>query len=219
MQDRGWPHLQATYDAVAGTYADRFDDELEGKPFDRALLDRVAAQLAGSGTVVDVGCGPGHVGAYLADRGCDVLAVDLSPQMLRVVRERHPQLRVQLGDVRALPLADASCAAVVAFYSLIHVLRAEAPAALTEACRVLRPGGLLVLAVHGGSGELHADDWLDSPVAVDVTLFDADEIVALAGQAGFDECRLTAREPYPTEHPTTRLYLEASRGYSGVTGR
>jgi hypothetical protein len=51
----------ATYDTVAEEYARRIGRELEDKPFDRALLDRFAARMAGQGDVWDLGCGPGHV--------------------------------------------------------------------------------------------------------------------------------------------------------------
>jgi len=68
-EDAGQAGLAAKYDRVAEKYAAAFFDELERKPFDRALLDRFAAAAAGRGRVCDVGCGPGHVGRYLAARG------------------------------------------------------------------------------------------------------------------------------------------------------
>jgi SAM-dependent methyltransferase len=112
-----WTHIATTYDAVADDYADKFSDELDGKPFDRELLDQLARGVAGRGPVVDLGCGPGQIGAYLAASGCDVIGVDLAPGMIRSAREQHPDLRFELGDLRALPLADdswAGCCATAA---------------------------------------------------------------------------------------------------------
>jgi ubiquinone/menaquinone biosynthesis C-methylase UbiE len=65
------------YDEVAETYAERLGDELAGKPLDRALLRAFAEQLAAGapGVVVDVGCGPGHVTAFLA--GCGLAVAGL----------------------------------------------------------------------------------------------------------------------------------------------
>ena len=54
-----------SYDRLAGEYAAEIAEELQHKPYDRGLLDAFA-ESAGGGTVADVGCGPGHVGAYLA---------------------------------------------------------------------------------------------------------------------------------------------------------
>lgn len=211
VNSRGWSHIPATYDVVAGEYAATFSDELDGKPFDRDLLDRLSRDVAGDGLVCDLGCGPGQIGAYLAERGRDVIGVDISPGMLRTARERHPNLRFQLGDMRALPLANASCVAVACFYSLIHIPRAEVPTALTEIGRVLRPNGRLLLAVHGGEGEARVDGWFGHPVTVDLTLFSSDELIGPLNDAGFTDCRATQREPYPSEHQTTRLYIQATR--------
>src|SRR5437773_6198242 len=76
------PGVRASYDRVAAEYAERIAGELAGKPFDRALLDRFADQVRPLGPVCDVGCGPGHVTAYLHERGLDVFGVDLSPEMV-----------------------------------------------------------------------------------------------------------------------------------------
>ena len=55
--------VRDTYDRVAGEYATRIFDELAGKPFDRAILDRLAELALPIGPVCDLGCGPGR--AYL----------------------------------------------------------------------------------------------------------------------------------------------------------
>ena len=83
--------VRATYDAVATAYADRLAAELDRKPFDRWLLDRVAG-LADGLPVVDVGTGPGHVAAYLAAAGADATGVDLSPGMVEEARRRFPDV-------------------------------------------------------------------------------------------------------------------------------
>ncbi len=81
--------VRSSYDAVASDYAEHLFNELQGLPFESWLLDRVVAHAAGS-PVVEVGCGPGHVTAHLADRGADARGVDLSPAMIEVARRRFP---------------------------------------------------------------------------------------------------------------------------------
>jgi trans-aconitate methyltransferase len=61
--------VRRSYDAVAEAYAAGFRDELAGKPQDRALLACLAEQAEPGAPVADLGCGPGHVAAWLADRG------------------------------------------------------------------------------------------------------------------------------------------------------
>src|SRR4051812_39438475 len=79
--------VRATYDAIAEPYARALSDELDGKPIDRALLDSFA-ELVSGGQLLDLGCGPGHVTGYLAERHPDVRGLDLSPEMIRIARER-----------------------------------------------------------------------------------------------------------------------------------
>jgi SAM-dependent methyltransferase len=202
-----WPDIARTYDAVAEDYAAAFAGELAHKPFDRGLLDRFAAAMAGRGPVLDAGCGAaGHVTRYLADRGARIAGADLSARCAQVARGRQPGLPFAAADMCRLPLRGGCLAGVVAFYSVIHLPRTRIPAALAEFRRVLRPGGGLLLAMHGGDGETGAADWFGHPVQVRATLVRPGELTGALGQAGFTVAEQHQRDPYPGEHPTQRLY-------------
>lgn len=201
-----WPDLERSYDAVAEDYAAAFAGELAGKPFDRALLDRFAAMATGS--VLDVGCGSaGHVTRYLADRGLSIGGLDLSRKSIELARARHPDLTFEVGDLRALPVGDGDLGGIVAFYSVIHVPRPELPAVFGEFHRALAPGGLALIAMHGGTGEVGADNWFDRGVSFRATLVELPELADLVQEAGFAIAEQHRREPYPFEHPTPRLYV------------
>ena len=60
-------NTQESYDRVAAEYSQRIGDELDHKPLERQLLDRFAAGV--TGRVCDLGCGPGHIAAYLREQG------------------------------------------------------------------------------------------------------------------------------------------------------
>lgn len=62
---------------------------------------------ADPGPVADLGCGPGKVTAYLADLGVSVLGIDLSPKMIGLARQAHPDLSFKVGSMTAL---RSSCA-------------------------------------------------------------------------------------------------------------
>jgi len=201
--------LASAYDAVAEVYAERFSDELAHKPLDRQLLADLAAELAGRGLVADLGCGPGHVAAHLAALGVETLGIDLSPGMIEVARQRHPDLRFEVGDFLGLSLPDAGLAGAIAFYSLIHVPRGSVGRAASEIRRVLAPGAPLLVAFHAGEGEIHADDFLGKQVSVDVTLFQPDEMAGFLSAAGFRIDRVVTRPPVEGEYPSTRAYVRA----------
>jgi SAM-dependent methyltransferase len=200
---------------AATRYADTFLDELSQKPFDRELLDRFAAVLAGRSTVevpvCDLGCGPGHIGGYLAGRQLPVTGIDLSPAMVAEAGRRFPDLSFRLGDMTALPVDDGSFSAIVTFYAIIHLPRSVVPTALAEMRRALIDGGELLLSAHAGEGTLHADVMLEQPVSLDATLFALDELVELVEGAGFTIREAGQRAPHHEELPTERLYVWAAR--------
>jgi ubiquinone/menaquinone biosynthesis C-methylase UbiE len=113
------------------------------------------------------------------------------------------------GDMRALPFADGALPGIVSFYAIIHLPRAEAVVALREFARVLQPGGELLLAFHGGEGELHNEEWFGESVNVTATLFQPDEMAGYARDAGLAVRELRQRPPYPFEYQSQRVYLLA----------
>lgn len=203
--------VRSAYDAVAATYADELLDELDALPFERWLLDRVIAHANGR-PVVEVGSGPGHVTAYLADRDADATGVDLSPEMVAEARRRFPHLRFEVGDLRRLgrPPASSGWAAVLGWYSLIHLAASELPEAISALTRPLDPGGWLVLALHAGDEISHVDELLGHEVNLDYVLHDPAYIVSVVEGAGLIDTEWYLRGPIATRAETTRrLYVIA----------
>lgn len=213
MDDQSLADLRATYDRVADEYARRIADELRHKPFDRAWLDRLAAEVRGRGPICDLGCGPGHVARYLRDQGAEVLGVDLSPGMLAQARRLNPDIPFQLGNFLALTgVPDGAWAGIAAFYALIHAPREAVTAVLRELRRVLQPDGRLLLAFHLGQEVRHLDEWWEQPVSADFVFFETDEMIGYLRAAGFELEAAAERAPYPdVEHQSRRAYLLARR--------
>src|SRR5690349_18425427 len=109
----------------------------------RDVLDEILPD--GAPVVVDVGCGDGSLVRHLARRGAHAIGVEVGEEPLRRARAHEPAggERYEQGVAQALPLDDASADAVVFANSLHHVPGDALDAALSEAARVLRPGGLL----------------------------------------------------------------------------
>ena len=208
------PHMntQTSYDRVADEYVRRIFEELQHKPLDRHLLDRFAASVRDVGLVCDMGCGPGHVARYLHERGVRVCGIDLSAELVERARRLTPGIEFRQGDMMALEIPDETWAAVVAFYSIIHIPREAMVRTLRELRRVLRPGGLLLLGFHIGDDTIHLDDWWGHQVCVDFFFFRPVEMAGYLTLAGFEIEETIEREPYPdVEHQSRRSYIFARR--------
>jgi SAM-dependent methyltransferase len=204
--------FQTSYDLVADEYVRRIFEELHHKPLDRQLLDRFAASVRDLGPACDMGCGPGHIARYLRDRGVEVCGVDLSPAMVERARRLTPGVEFRQGDLMTLDEADGAWAGIAAFYSIIHIPRGDLAQALREFWRVLRPGGILLLAFHLGDDSIHLEEWWGQKVCVDFFFFRSDEVATYLREAGFDIEEIIEREPYPDiEHQSRRAYIFARR--------
>lgn len=201
-----------SYDRIADEYAARIADELAGKPLDRALLCAFAEQVAPLGRVADIGCGPGHVAAFLAERSVEVEGIDLSSAMIAQARGRFPALSFAQGDMRALAAADATFGGITAFYSIIHLAEDELVPTFQEWWRVLRPAGLVMVAFHIGDTIAHFDEWWQQPVDLDFHFLPVERVTAALAQAQFTIEATTQRAPYPgVEHPSQRGYVLARK--------
>jgi len=198
---------------VAPAYADWLTAELDGKPFDRWLLDRVA-DLAGGAPVADVGTGPGHVAAHLAAAGADVAGIDLSPRMVDEAQRRYPHLTFQVGDLTGLlrPSSATGWGAITAWYALVHLAGSELPHAIASLTRVLGPGGWLALAVHAGDEVRHAEELWEQEVDIDFVFHDPAQVLSAVRAAGLVDVEWYLRGPYAgAEEETERLYVLARR--------
>lgn len=208
MADPNAAAIRAGYAPVARAYREHLHDELAGKPLDRAFLTALAERCAG--TIADVGCGPGHVTRYLADRGATAVGLDLSPEMIAEARASYPDLAFTVGDLFALPYDALS--GIVAFYAIVHLAPEDLTAAFTSFHRALAPGGLVALAFHIGREVVHVDALFGCATSLDFRMHEPAQVIASLAAAGFTlEARLE-RAPYPdAEHPTQRCYLLARK--------
>lgn len=131
------------------------ESEVE-RAIDRALGKRPLGRL------VDIGTGTGRMIELFGPRSAHAIGIDRSSDMLRVARVKLQAAGIQSslrqGDMYALPLADQSADTIV-IHQVLHYAHSPA-AAISEAGRVLAPGGTLLIvdfAAHGRE-ELRATD-------------------------------------------------------------
>jgi SAM-dependent methyltransferase len=114
-----------------------------------AFLGRLRDE--GGARLLELGAGTGQDSVFFRDQGLDVVAVDMSPQMVARCREKGIDARVM--DLLHLDFAPESFDAVYSLNCLLHVPNADLPTVLEGVRAVMRPGGLFLLGVYGGGDE------------------------------------------------------------------
>ena len=148
--------IRSYFDTCAGEYAREREREFSFATQKRLALEMLPAKL---GRVLDVGCGPAVLAEALLERAEEFWGIDLSAQMIA-----HGEARIQshalcsrcylsVGNGEALTFADGAFDAVVSLGMLEYLPSYER--ALAEIFRVLRPGGVAVLAVPNRASAYH----------------------------------------------------------------
>ena len=148
--------IRLDFDRIARELGRSPDDELD--PCERELLPLVPRGVA---TVLDVGCGHGALIRQLAGHAASLTGVDLSPEMIRVARERsvgHRNVHFDVIDVGATPPPREHFDVVLCVSTLHHLPFAETVRSLAAA---VRPGGRLIV-----QDLLDRSQWRYAPVNV-----------------------------------------------------
>ncbi len=192
-----------TLHPLAERFAEVADSYERGRPeYPPAVVGAIAAELRvpPGAPVLDLAAGTGKLTRALIDAGLDVVAVEPHASLREVLAASVGEERVREGLAEAIPLPDASVAAVTvadAFHWFDHA------AALAEIRRVLRPGGgLAVLATvpdWGGASWAHEVGTLMSELRPEHPHFDGppwqDAVRAAGGWSEPREIRVTTKQP------------------------
>ena len=134
FEHAGWTSNVSEYEAAFARITSQAIDP---------LLD--AVDLRPGARMLDVATGPGYVAAAAAERGARAVGVDFSAPMVARARTIYPTVEFQEGDAEAISFPDGSFDAVVMNFGMLHLARPER--AMTQAGRVLKPGGWFAFTV------------------------------------------------------------------------
>ncbi len=129
----GYERWAATYDTFPNPLI-----ALEEEPV-RRLIDACPP-----GRALDAACGSGRHTLYLAERGHQVTAVDVSPDMLKRAASQVQNVELHCGDLNGLPFESGGIDLAVCALALAHCPDLVPP--VLELARVLRPGGRLIVS-------------------------------------------------------------------------
>ena len=202
--------VQATrrfFDAVAGHWRD-LSREVLGE---LDLPGLIASRVPEGASVADLGCGPGELLERLSARACLVIGVDNAPRMLELAGQRlnnktphngRAGVSLRLGELSHLPLREGEAQAAV-FSMVLHHLP-DPVAALSEARRVLCPGGRLIIADF----DRHENEAMRVQYGDARLGLDRQQLNAWLEEAGFTPGPV---ELYPVNQGLSVLLAEAAR--------
>ena len=205
-------HSKPDYGKHFGDLSARYD-ELRPDPSENLIEALVCGGDLRGRRVLDLGCGTGRVAAILAERyEAIVSGVDPSPEMLEVARSRAPDgvVALEQGSAEDIPFPDGSFERAVMQLVVHLVNRGQA---FDELCRVIAPGGKLVISTVNPAAieQIWLSKLFPSFAAIDSNRFPAPELLwEELRNAGFGEVETTTlveRRSYNRE-----LSLRAIRG-------
>jgi SAM-dependent methyltransferase len=206
---------RAVYDVAASRYAEFVGTEISSAtegPIDQSLLvafvELVKRQTIDR--VADVGCGSGRAAAFMAERGLDVVGVDVSPAMLAVARNAHPGIRFEEGQLDGLPFESGVLAGAVCWYSIIYTPPDRLAEAFGELARVLMPGGYLLLAFQADGEPVRRTDAHGTRLPLTSYRHSVEAVAACLVDIGFKIYATVLRAPELDNETTFQGFLIAS---------
>lgn len=203
--------VRAAYDQLAAGYDADGDTKPSNAYLERPAMRSLLPTVEGT-TVLDAGCGAGHLTAELVADGAHVVGFDSSAEMLRFARERAPGAAFVRGDLGAPLSFDTDAFGGVASSLAFHYVPGWEPL-FAELARVVRPGGWLTFTVqhphadfveYDGAENYHETErvtatWTSfgKPTEVPAYRRPLESMITPALDAGFRLDRLL--EPTPTE--------------------
>lgn len=166
------------------------------------LLHAFLAALPEGAAVLDLGCGPGHSAAAMAQAGCEVTATDAVPEMVALAAE-HDGVTARIATFNDIIETDAYHG-IWANFCLLHAPRADMPRHLAALHRATKPQGILHIALKSGTGEKR------DRLGRYYTYYTDAELTGLLANAGFTVTdRATGREKGLDGAPADWIALRA----------
>ncbi len=97
--------------------------------------------------ILDLGCGTGRHTKLMKDEGFDVYGCDMSLEGVRITREKVPGCDIRICDMKNLPYEDSFFDGILSINVIEHGTSDEVKTAISEAFRVLRKKGVIVVKV------------------------------------------------------------------------
>ncbi len=189
----------SVYNAKAAEYDAMVHDDQPS-----AHLQAFIQAVPSGGSVLDLGCGTGGSSATMRDAGLMVTAIDASPEMAAVAKQKF-DIDVSIAtfeDISGTDIYDG----IWASFSLLHAPKADMPRHLAALRQALRPGGVFVIGLKSGTGERR------DPLGRRYAYYEKTELHGLLGEAGLSVLQTATGKEIGLDGVMARWLIVTARG-------
>lgn len=202
-EDEVMKRIKKVYKNIAKRYAAMYAGMFHP---DDVHVDKFLSLLPRHAKILDVGCGVGDSVAYFLKRGFRTEGIDLSEDMIRLAKEHAPKGKFKVLDMRKMKYRKSSFDGVYAFQSLVHLKKKDVSPVLKKFNRILKPNGILFLALQKGRGEGEVY-WELAGQKIFINRYGFKEIEKLLRDNGFKIIYKASRKPLVEDVQLRKIFL------------
>ena len=150
------------------------------------------------GTVLDLGCGPGHHSKIFYEKGFNVTGVDFSANMIKIAKRFTPAVKFQVMNILELKFQPNSFDSIWASASLIHIKKSDFPLVMENLKKILTENGLIYFSLKEGIGEENTIDKRYGGVIKFHAFYNVEEVEECIENSGFKLLKLYKRDQRST---------------------
>lgn len=149
-----------------GNYVGFFRSNPQLNTMEQSQLDRLADSVPKGAKILDLGCGTGvPFDKYLVDRGFKLTGVDFASNHIAAARKNVPTATFIESDFSTLDFGTHKFDAIIAFYSIFHILREEQQELFNKMNSLLVNGGFILVTLATSDSEDVEENWTGAPMA------------------------------------------------------
>lgn len=178
-----------TYDKIAEKYYEEYGDDLSDTPY----IDMFLKYVVGN-EILDIGCGPGTLSKYIADKGYLVDAIDYSIEMLKIAEKKINNVNFIHMDMRNI-VTTKKYSGIMLAYSLFHISKKDVKNVLNKYYDLLKDNGVMLIILQEGVGEGFVEENLDKKSKKFINYYSFQEIEQVLIENNFEVIEKRKKKP------------------------
>lgn len=144
--------------------------------------------------VLDIGCADGGYSNYIAQKGFEVVGIDIVSEFIEYARLTHSHVKFELMNMKQMSFPSNSFDGIFAIASLLHLEKNQLDVVLKKIYNILKKDGVLFFTLKAGIGEKFVPDQFDLNQQRYFSLYTQTEIQEILEKLNFNVIEITEKE-------------------------